>query len=618
MRSLVLDYLDGVYRELSGDRSGSVADYIPELAVVDPDSFGICLATSDGYVYEAGDSRKRFAIQSVSKPFTYALALADRGLAAVAAKVDVEPSGEPFNEISLDPISERPRNPMINAGAITAASLVAGGDADERFERLRAYYSRFAGRDLQVDQDMFASEDRTGNRNRAIGYMLRSFGILEEDPQTTLSVYFRQCSIEVDCRDLSLMAATLADSGVHPITGDRVLTAALTERVLSVMTTCGMYNAAGDWVTEVGLPAKSGVGGGILAVLPGQIGLAVFSPRLDEHGNSVRGVQACRRLSRDLELHFMHVSRAARTAIRASYDVVQTPSRRRRSPLEQEVLLRHGRRARVYELHGDLLFAGAESVIREITGRAGDLDVIVLDIRGIDETAAISVKLLGDLRDQFSAEGGEAVIVDPGHSAFRPAEPDLPADRATSAVSAPVAVGSRVRHFLDVNSAIEYAEDVVISRYGGGAALARTISAEDHPLLAGLTQRQLGLLRPALVSRRYADGELLAQVGHAAHGLFIVLSGMVDVGITQPHVGRHHLSMFTAGTTFGVAYAVTERAYDIDANAVGEVRALLLPVEQLQLLSESAPDLVLALLRRLVAGAVDTLDWVTRSLTATD
>jgi glutaminase len=618
MRSLVLDYLDGVYRELSGDRSGSVADYIPELAIVDPDSFGICLATSDGYVYEAGDSRKRFAIQSVSKPFTYALALADRGLAAVAAKIDVEPSGEPFNEISLDPVSERPRNPMINAGAITAASLVAGGTADERFERLRGYYSRFAGRDLQVDRDMYASEDRTGNRNRAIGYMLRSFGILEEDPQTTLSVYFRQCSIEVDCRDLSLMAATLADSGVHPVTGDRVLTPALTERVLSVMTTCGMYNAAGDWVTEVGLPAKSGVGGGILAVLPGQIGLAVFSPRLDEHGNSVRGVQACRRLSRDLELHFMHVSRAARSAIRASYDVVQTPSRRRRSPLEQEVLLRYGRRARVYELHGDLLFAGAESVIREITGRAGDLDVIVLDIRGIDETAAISVKLLGDLRDQFSAEGGEAVIVDPGHSAFGPAEPDLPADRATSAVSAPVAVGSRVRHFLDVNSAIEYAEDVVISRYGGGAALARTISAEDHPLLAGLTQRQLALLRSALVPRSYADGELLAQVGDQAHGLFVVLSGMVDVGITQPHVGRHHLSMFTAGTTFGVAYAVTERAYDIDANAVGEVRALLLPVEQLQLLSESAPDLVLALLRRLVAGAVDTLDWVTRSLTATD
>ena len=209
-----------------GRRSGSVADYIPELAVVDPDSFGICLATSDGYVYEAGDSRKRFAIQSVSKPFTYALALADRGLAAVAAKVDVEPSGEPFNEISLDPITERPRNPMINAGAITCASLIAGRlAATSGSSGCGSFYSRFAGRELELDEDMFASEDRTGNRNRAIGYMLRSFGILDEDPQTTLAVYFRQCSIEVDCRDLSLMAATLADSGVNPVTNERVLDA---------------------------------------------------------------------------------------------------------------------------------------------------------------------------------------------------------------------------------------------------------------------------------------------------------------------------------------------------------------------------------------------------------
>src|SRR4051794_20996128 len=373
MRSLVTDVLDGIYRELVGDCRGAVADYIPELAVVDPDSFAICLSTCDGTVYEVGDSRKRFAIQSISKPFSYALALADRGLAAVAERVDVEPSGEAFNEISLDPITERPRNPMINAGAITATSLVTGATADERFERIRSFYSKFAGRELTLDESMFASEDRTGHRNRAIGYMLRSFGILEEDPELTLDVYFRQCSIEVDCRDLSLMAAALACSGVHPISGERVLHPAITERVLSVMTTCGMYNAAGDWVTEVGLPAKSGVGGGIIAVLPGQLGLAVFSPRLDEHGNSVRGVQAFRRLSRDLELHFMHVSRAARSAVRASYDLIQSPSRRRRGPQEQAVLLRYGRRARVYELHGDLLFAATESVIREITEAAGDL-----------------------------------------------------------------------------------------------------------------------------------------------------------------------------------------------------------------------------------------------------
>jgi glutaminase len=597
MRSLVLDYLDGVYRDLSGDTSGSVADYIPELAIVDPDSFAICLATSDGYVYEAGDSRKRFAIQSVSKPFTYALALADRGLAAVAAKVDVEPSGEPFNEISLDPITERPRNPMINAGAITCASLIVGNTPEHRFERLRRFYSSFAGRELELDEDMFASEDRTGNRNRAIGYMLRSFGILDEDPQTTLAVYFRQCSIEVDCRDLSLMAATLADSGVNPVTNERVLDPALTERVLSVMTTCGMYNAAGDWVTEVGLPAKSGVGGGILAVLPGQIGLAVFSPRLDEHGNSVRGVQACRQLSKDLELHFMHVSRAARSAVRASYDVVEAPSRRRRSPQEQAVLLEYGRRARVYELHGDLLFAGAESVIREITARAGDLDVTVLDIRGVDETAEVSRRLLLGLRDQLRAVGGEAVMVDPTRTVIN-LDPDP---------------SKRMRHFPDVNAATEYAEDRLIARYGGAETKWRKIDVQDHPLLTGLPDHQLELVRSRLEPRSYRDAEPVVLAGQAPHGLYLVLSGMVDVSAEQGNV-RHHLSMFTVGTTFGTIYAVTQRGYDIDAHARDDVEALLLPMAAIAELSRSAPDLMLALQARLIAGAFDSLDWVTRAL----
>ena len=452
MRSLVTDVLDGVYQELVGDCRGAVADYIPELAVVDPDSFAICLSTCDGTVYEVGDSRKRFAIQSISKPFSYALALADQGLAAVAERVDVEPSGEAFNEISLDPITERPRNPMINAGAITATSLVTGATADERFERIRSFYSKFAGRELTLDDSMFASEDRTGHRNRAIGYMLRSFGILEEDPELTLDVYFRQCSIEVDCRDLSLMAATLACSGVHPISGERVLHPALTERVLSVMTTCGMYNAAGDWVTEVGLPAKSGVGGGILAVLPGQIGLAVFSPRLDGYGNSLRGVAACRRISRDLELHVMHVSRAARSVVRASRSVLEAPSRRQRSPGEQAVLRQYGKRARVYELLGDLQFAGVESVIREISLRADKLDVIVLDVRGVDDVAVVARRLLLDLRNELLESGCDAVLVDPHQALLQSQVADADENR-------------RVRRFDDLNSAIEFAEDIVISRY---------------------------------------------------------------------------------------------------------------------------------------------------------
>ena len=276
------------------------------------------------------------------------------------------------------------------------------------------------------------------------------------------------------------------------------------------MTTCGMYNAAGDWVTEVGLPAKSGVGGGILAVLPGQLGLAVFSPRLDEHGNSVRGVQACRRLSKDLELHFMHVTRAARSAVRASYDVVENPSRRRRSPQEQQVLLRCGRRARVYELHGDLLFAGAESVIREITERAGDLDVIVLDVRGIDDTAAISKRLLLGLRDELRRVGGEAVLVDPAAVAGRARSRCQQAGQALSRCQR----GDRVRRGQP---------DRPLRRSGEpDHAASRRTNTRCWPVFP---MTQLSLVRSRLLPRTYRDGEALVLAGQHAEGLYLVLSG---------------------------------------------------------------------------------------------
>jgi glutaminase len=604
MRSLVTDLLDEVYRELVTECGGAVADYIPELAMVDPDSFAICLSTCDGTVYEVGDSRKRFAIQSISKPFSYALALADRGMPAVAERVDVEPSGEPFNEISLDPITERPRNPMINAGAITATSLIGGSSAEERFERIRSFYSRFAGRELALDESMFASEDRTGHRNRAIGYMLRSFGILEEDPQVILDVYFRQCSIEVDCRDLSLMAATLACSGVQPISGERVLTPVLTERVLSVMTTCGMYDAAGDWVTEVGLPAKSGVGGGILAVLPGQIGLAVFSPRLDEFGNSVRGVAACRRISRDLELHVMHVSRAARSAVRASYTVLEVPSRRRRSPDEQAVLRRYGKKARVYELLGDLQFAGVESVIREISLRADDLDVIVLDVRGVDEVAAVARRLLLDLRNELFDISCEAALVDPHHAL-------LQADADEAAEDRPA------RRFADLNSATEFAEDILIARYADPGVTVEGINVDDHPVLTELGAEHRVDLVGAMLIRCYGHGEHLVRARQEPQGLFFILGGMVDMGITVPNAldrSRHHLSMFTVGTTFGVVYALARRPYDIDALAVGPVRAAVLEMATLERVSEREPQLMLALLRALVSTEFSNLNMVVKTL----
>jgi glutaminase len=271
-RSPIQRHLEGLHARYAGLRDGEVASYIPELAKADPERFAICIATTDGRVYEVGDARLRFTIQSISKPLTYGLALGDRGLDAVLRKIGVEPSGDAFNSISLEPGTGRPLNPMINAGAIAAASLVAGRSPQDQAARLLAVYSLYAGRALEVDDAIYESERSTGHRNRAIGHMLRNFEIVD-DPDPALDLYFRQCSVAVDCRDLSVMAATLANGGLNPLTGERALDAVHVERVLSVMTTCGLYDAAGEWVFRVGMPAKSGVGGGILVVRPGPLGL---------------------------------------------------------------------------------------------------------------------------------------------------------------------------------------------------------------------------------------------------------------------------------------------------------------------------------------------------------
>ncbi|MDQ2638294.1 MAG: glutaminase A, partial [Actinomycetota bacterium] len=315
MAELVQRYLDQIRAEHLSNTEGALADYIPELARVDPRALGLSLSLADGYIYESGDCAVEFTIQSVSKPFTYALALDRIGQQAVDAKIGVEPSGEAFNEISVDETTNRPKNPMINAGAIAAVSLIPAANADDRFTQIHEFYSSFAGRRLGVDHDVYASEKATGSRNRAIAYMLQSFGVLDGDPDEILDVYFRQCAIKVTSTDLARMAATLARGGVEPRSGRRVTSAAMVQRTLSVMVTCGMYDAAGDWVSAVGMPAKSGVGGGITAVLPGQLGIGVYSPLLDAKGNSVRGVEVCRSMSVSLGLHFLSVTRESRSTI---------------------------------------------------------------------------------------------------------------------------------------------------------------------------------------------------------------------------------------------------------------------------------------------------------------
>jgi glutaminase len=293
----------------------------------------------------------------------------------------------------------------------------------------------------------------------------------------------------------------------------------------------------------------------------------------------------------------MHVSRAARSAVRAAYDVIDRPSRRRRSPAEHDLLLRVGQRARIYELHGDLLFAGAESVVRKLTRDADELDVIVLDIRGVDETAAVTRTMMRTVRDWLRADGVEAVIVDPQSTVL-----ELDPDPA-----------KRLRHFGDLNEAVGYAEDVLLARHAGADAQARAIPIRDHPLLSGLPPEQLEAIVTRLVPHTYDAGDSVVRSGDPTQGLFLITAGPVEVSVELAGT-RHHLSMFTAGTTFGVAYAVAGREYDVDATAQGEVAAMVLPAPAIAELTATAPDLMLTLMSRLVTGAFDHLDWVTRAL----
>lgn len=601
MTTVVDAILGRVHEMCRSDESGQVADYIPELAAAIPDGFGIALTTTDGYVYRVGDSDVPFTIQSISKPFTYALALADRGLDEVATRVDIEPSGEPFNEISLDPVTERPRNPMINAGAITCASMISGADPQDRFERIVAAYSRYAGRPLAFDEDVYRSEARTGNRNRAIGYMLKSFDIIDGDPDAAVDLYFRQCSIAVTTADLAMMAATLANNGINPRTQERALSPVLVERVLSVMTTCGMYDGAGDWVARVGMPAKSGVAGGVLAVLPGQMGIAVYSPRLDGHGNSVRGVATCRELSTRLELHFLHVTRAAKSAIRRRYTIAEAPSRKRRSEVEQETLAAVGGRARVYELHGDLLFSGAETAVREIGNLDDELDALIIDVRAVDEVGDIARSMFDDLRADLADHGCVASLVDPRGVL----------GRATSSIAADDPSG---RVYSTLGSAVQWAEELVLDRHCSGARQPSEITLADHPLLAGLDSAQFERAARLLISRHHLRGETIIEQGDPPAGLFLILGGEVSTTTTTADGRRHRITTLAPGMSFGEMPMLTASPFLLDIVADSPVHLAVLSRAEFESLTEDDPAIKLALLERLAVGAYTQMSTAIKTL----
>lgn len=394
MPTPVPEYLDHLLEHVRDDDSGELADYIDELAAADPEKLGVALCTTSGNLYSAGDDDCEFTIQSISKPFVYALALEELGAAEVHKYVGVEPSGEAFNAISLEEDTHRPANPMINAGAIAVNQLINGAESSvqERVEKIRAFFSKLAGRELRIDASLVESELANAHRNLAIAHLLREFGMVQDQAHDAIDSYTQQCAVLVTVRDLAAMAATLANGGVQPISGERVCSAAAARITQAVMTSAGMYDGSGQWMVNVGIPAKSGVAGGLIGTMPGQLGLASLSPRLNEQGNSVRGVRIFREMSASLGLNLMGADYYTAPGIR---------SVERREDCT------------VVVLQGMINFTAAEKILHDLSGERIVGGTLVLDVSNVTSFNKAGRLLIKEGLRQLRDEGYEVSIYDP-------------------------------------------------------------------------------------------------------------------------------------------------------------------------------------------------------------
>jgi len=577
-------FLQSCHDEFSADNSGALADYIPELTRANPSHFGISVATIDGHVYEIGDSNVPFTIQSVSKAFVFALALDLLGPERVEAAIGVEPSGEAFNSIRLTP-DNKPFNPMVNAGAIACSGLIYQVEGANAFERIRQTLGRFAGRDLDVDESVYLSERATGNRNRAIAWLLHNYAVVQSDVDAVLDTYFKQCAVLVTARDLAIMAATLANRGVNPVTGDHVIAPHTVASVLSVMTSSGMYDYAGEWIYRVGIPAKSGVGGGIVAALPSQIGLGTFSPCLDSHGNSVRGLKVCEALSARFNLHMLNRSADVRTCIIADYDISSVSSRRSRQPHEQQILEERHDDIRVIEMVGALNFAAIDYITRRLADTQPNAPLLILDFRRVPNVSAAGARLFGENLTILGNIGVTAILTgfDSGSEVLK-------------SLYAFIEKTSRVRQFQLLDDAIEWAEDQVIYRYGGFSNTVETTHLSEQALLSNLTEDEIATLTRFSTTRHYQAGAKIIGAGEPANSIFFIQRGMVSVKLPS----GVRLASLGPGMEFGeMAMINRERTADVWADT--PVQCLEVPLDELVDYGMLFPTISLHIARNLAA-----------------
>jgi glutaminase len=588
-RPPLLRFLTECHATFAVETGGTVANYIPELGNADPDHFGIALATIDGHVYEVGDTRIPFTIQSISKAFVFALALDTLGAPRVESIIGVEPSGEPFNSIRLN-ADNHPFNPMVNSGAIACSSLIHEAKGDGAFGCIRESLSRFAGRELSVDEAVYASESTTGDRNRAIGYLLRNSGVIQSSVDAVLGVYFRQCAIMVTARDIAIMAATLANRGTNPVTGVQVVTPYAVAHTLSVMTSSGMYDYAGEWIYRVGIPAKSGVAGGILATHPAQFGRGSYSPRLDAHGNSVRGIKACEALSAHFDLHMLNRSGDARDSIIADYDIGKSASRRSRRPDEQTILAAHHRDVRILELVGALTLANVDYVSRQLATKPRP-QIMIFDLRRVATLTRAAARLLAEGFRELEAFDVTAVVSGVERSSA-----------IWQALGEWTGGIANLRDFHLLDDAIEWAEDQLVYRHGGTLDSTELTELSEQALLAGLAAEEIAALAKVGTVRAYQPGQRIIAAEEPAASLYFLRSGVVHVKLPS----GIRLATLSAGMVFGeMSLLETKRSADVLADK--SVTVLEVPLADFQRFREAHPRIGERIMRNLAQLLADRL-----------
>jgi glutaminase len=530
----------------------------------------------------------------MSKPFTYGQALRVHGADHVLERVGVEPTGESFNAIVLDEANNRPYNPMVNAGAIAVAAMMPGADKAAREAGLLDLFSRLAGRTLSLDEAVYRSESETGHRNRAIAYMMLSAGMIEGDPEAVLDLYFRQCSVLVTARDMAVMAATLAHRGTNPLTDVSVYEPEQVREVLTVMNTCGMYNYAGQWAHEVGLPAKSGVCGGIIAVIPGEAGIAVYSPRLDALGNSVRGIAACRELSRHFNLHAFSDRTTTRDVVRRTYTAAEIGSKRIRSSAQRALLAELGKRIAVIELQGGLFFGATELAVRRLGETAAEADHVIIDFRrvGFADRAAIELitGALGSLGD------GPCRLVCTG----------LNDHRALVALQAAMPSAPSLRFAADIDTALEAAEEAVLSGYYETRDTTKyAFGAID--LLRGLDEDAYRLLEHIVSVFHFEPGQQILTQGDEANALFVIVRGSVSVTVDLPGGQRRRIGSIGPGHSFGEMALVDGGRRTANVHADERVIAYGFSIDGLNTVSKERPEVLVTILRNIVSSLAGRL-----------